>query len=195
MRRTRHQPAPDTTRFILWREVAVAYLAPALIAGLAGLLSGQANLLISAGTSIGISSAIVAALIGTWLQRRGRHHAWLTSRPRLVPVASIAVGAALTGGGAGWLINTGAAAWLGAHPWPWPDGLGIDLPVSAAIAATIVTWRWCAATAVASADPAQARPGPIRRPRAFADRSGPKSAQPVRARIVRINEAAGRRDT
>lgn len=140
MRKTRHEAIPGKARFTLWREVVVAYAAPALIAGVGGLISGQANLLVSAVTSIGISSAVVAALIGTWLQRRD--HAWLTSRPRPVAIAGVAIAAALLGGLAGWLVNVGASAWLGAHQWPWPADLGVDLPVSAAIAATIITWRW-----------------------------------------------------
>jgi hypothetical protein len=121
--------------------VAVAYAAPTLIAGVGGLISGQTSLLISAFTSIGISSAVVAALIGAWLQRSGLRHAWLRSGHRFVAVAGVAIGAALLGGLVGWLVNVGASAWFGGHPWPWPDDLGIDLPVSAAIAATIITWR------------------------------------------------------
>jgi hypothetical protein len=142
MRKIRHEPTPGTARFTLWREVAVAYIAPTLIAGIGGLISGQQSLLISAFTSIGISSAVVAALIGAWLQRRGQHHRWLRSGPRLLAIATIASEAALLASLAGWLVNVGASAWLGAHPWPWPDDLGVDLPVSAAIAATIITWRW-----------------------------------------------------
>ena len=141
MRKTR-ETTPSTARFTLWREILIAYVAPTLIAGVAGLASRQANLVVSACTSIGISSAVVAALIGAWLQRRGRHHAWLRAGPRLVAVASVASGAALLGSLTGWLVNVGASAWLGAHQWPWPDNLGINLPVSAAIAATMITWRW-----------------------------------------------------
>jgi MFS family permease len=120
----------------------MAYVAPTLIAGFAGLVSGQASLLVSAFTSIGISSAVVATLIGAWLQRRGLSHVWLRSGPLLVAIARVAIGAVLLGGLAGWLVNVGTSAWLGAHQWPWPDDLGVNLPVSAAIAATMITWRW-----------------------------------------------------
>ena len=120
----------------------MAYVAPTLIAGVGGLASGQASLLVSACTSIGISSALVATLIGAWLRRRGLSHAWLRSGPRLVVMAGVASGAALLGGLAGWLVNLGASAWLGPHPWPWPDNLGVNLPVSAAIAAAIIIYRW-----------------------------------------------------
>ncbi|HEY3748581.1 MAG TPA: FAD-dependent oxidoreductase [Pseudonocardiaceae bacterium] len=142
MRKTRHESTPGTARFTLWREVVMAYVAPTLIAGFAGLVSGQASLLVSAFTSIGISSAVVATLIGAWLQRRGLSHVWLRSGPLLVAIARVAIGAVLLGGLAGWLVNVGASAWLGAHQWPWPDDLGVNLPVSAAIAATMITWRW-----------------------------------------------------
>jgi MFS family permease len=142
MRKIRHESTPGTARFMLWREVVVAYVAPTLIAGVAGLVSGQASLLVSAFTSIGISSAVVATLLGAWLQRRGLNHAWLRTRPLLVAIARVATGAVLLGGLAGWLVNLGASAWLGAHQWPWPDNLGVNLPVSAAIAATMITWRW-----------------------------------------------------
>ena len=120
----------------------MAYAAPALIAGAGGLISGQASLLLSAVTSIGISSAVVAALIGAWLQRRGLRHTWLRSGPRFVAIARVASAAGLLGGLVGWFVNVGASAWLGAHQWPWPDDLGVNLPVSAAIAATIITARW-----------------------------------------------------
>ena len=161
MRKTRDGLRPGTTRFTLWREVVVAYAAPALIAGAAGLVSGQASLKVSAFTSIGISSAVVAALIGAWLQRRGLGHAWLRTGLRLgaiARVAMVAIAAALLGSLAGWLINVGASAWFGAHQWPWPDHLGIDLPVSATIAATIITWRWLSAPeAPASLDTSDTR--------------------------------------
>ncbi|MFI6597260.1 hypothetical protein ACIBHX_13460 [Nonomuraea sp. NPDC050536] len=142
MRKTPHELPPGKARFTLWREVLVAYVAPTLLAGVGGLISGQASLLVSSFTSIGISSAVVATLTGAWLQRRGLRHPWLKSGPRLVAIARIAVTTALLGGLAGWLVNLGASLWFGAHQWPWPDDLGINLPVSATIAAMIITWRW-----------------------------------------------------
>ncbi|HEY4460050.1 MAG TPA: FAD-dependent oxidoreductase [Pseudonocardiaceae bacterium] len=154
--------ASGTQQFTLWREVVVAYIAPALIAGACGLISGQASLLVSAFTSIGISSAVVAALIGTWLRRRGLRHAWLRSGSRLVAVASVAIGAALLAGLAGWLINVAASAWFGTHQWPWPADLGVDLPMSAAIAATIITSRWRGTQHIANSSPStQQRSAPV----------------------------------
>ncbi|MEV5680849.1 MULTISPECIES: hypothetical protein [unclassified Streptomyces] len=128
--------------FTLWKEVAVAYLAPALSAGIGGVLGGQPELTTAAFTSIGITSAVVAFVVGGWLHRRGRPRRWTTSVPR--PVITIGLGAAATGiaGLAGWF----ASGWLPAHtPVPdagWLDRLRIDLPLSAALATTIVTWRW-----------------------------------------------------
>ena len=120
----------------------MSYVAPTLIVGVGGLVSGRASLLVSAFTSIGISSAVVAALTGAWLQRQGLHHPRLKSGPRLVAITRIASTAALLAGLVGWLVNLGASLWFGAHQWPWPDDLGINLPLSATIAATIITWRW-----------------------------------------------------
>lgn len=57
--------------FTLWKEVAVAYLAPALSAGIGGVLGGQPELTTAAFTSIGITSAVVAFVVGGWLHRRG----------------------------------------------------------------------------------------------------------------------------
>ncbi|WP_372025607.1 hypothetical protein ACBG85_27840 [Rhodococcus sp. NyZ502] len=70
--------------FTLWREVLVAYLAPALMAGAGGVASGQSGLTMAAFTSIAGTSAVVALLIGSWLQRRGRSRPWTTALPRVM---------------------------------------------------------------------------------------------------------------
>jgi hypothetical protein len=142
MQQTRRETTLKRKHFTLWREVLAAYVAPTLIAGAGGLLSGQRNLLVSSFTSIGISSAAAAALTGAWLQRRAVRHTWLTSGPQLTAIAGMAAAAALLAGLADWLVNIGASTWIGEHPWPWPADLGINLPVSATIAAAIITWRW-----------------------------------------------------
>ncbi|GAA3115333.1 hypothetical protein [Streptosporangium carneum] len=128
--------------FTLWKEVAVAYLSPALTAGLGGLLSGQPELTMAAFTSIGATSAMVAAVIGAWLHRRGRPRRWTTSVPRPVLTVGFGVVAAVIAGVAGWF----ASSWLPSHTsvpdaW-WLKRLQIDLPLSVGLAATIVTWRW-----------------------------------------------------
>lgn len=127
--------------FTLWREVLVAYLAPALMAG-AGGVAGQSGLTMAAFTSIAGTSAVVALLIGSWLQRRGRSRPWTTALPRIVVAAILAVGAAVIAGLVGWF----ASRWLPAHTSVVDTArlarLQLDLPISAAVAAVIVSWRW-----------------------------------------------------
>ncbi|KAA2265697.1 hypothetical protein F0L68_03750 [Solihabitans fulvus] len=142
MRRTRDRQRAAPARFVLWREVAAAYVAPALMAGLGGLAARQPELQLAAITSIGGTSAVVAALLGAWLTRRGRRRALLRSMPRVLAVVLVSAGTALLGGLAGWLVVTGAAEWTGVRQWPVPERLRLDLPLSAAIAGAIVTWRW-----------------------------------------------------
>ncbi|MGW1108566.1 hypothetical protein [Streptomyces sp. NPDC002540] len=136
-------PRGTVTRpFTLWKEVATAYLGPALTAGLGGVLSGQSELTTAAFTSIGVTSALVACAVGAWLHRRGRPRRWTTSAPRPVLAFALTVAAAGIGGLAGWF----ASDWLPSHiPVPdagWLERLRIDLPLSAALATAIVTWRW-----------------------------------------------------
>ncbi|MFE1411304.1 hypothetical protein ACFW6F_10940 [Streptomyces sp. NPDC058746] len=131
-----------TRPFTLWKEVATAYLAPALTAGLGGFLSGQPELTRAAFTSIGATSAVVACTVGAWLHRRGRPRRWTTSAARPVLALGLAIAAAGIAGLAGWF----GSDWLPSHtPVPdagWLDRLRIDLPLSAGLAAAIVTWRW-----------------------------------------------------
>ncbi|MFI2077546.1 hypothetical protein [Streptomyces triculaminicus] len=131
-----------TRPFTLWKEVATAYLAPALTAGLGGFLSGQPELTRAAFTSIGATSALVACIVGVWLHRRGRPRRWTASAPRPVLTLGLAITAAGIAGLAGWF----GSDWLPSHtPVPdagWLERLRIDLPLSAGLAAAIVTWRW-----------------------------------------------------
>ncbi|GHE24735.1 hypothetical protein GCM10018781_75340 [Kitasatospora indigofera] len=132
--------------FTLWREVLTAYAAPALTAGAAGVVTGQADLTLAAATSIAGTSAVVAFLVGTWLHRGGRPRRWTTTLPRVVLTALLVVAATGAAAGLGWL----AAQWLPAHTpvpaAPWLQRLRIDLPVSAALATTIITLRWRSTT-------------------------------------------------
>ncbi|MEV6101762.1 hypothetical protein [Nocardia sp. NPDC051981] len=122
-------------RFALWREVLFAYLAPALSAGVGGLLTGRTELALAALTSIAGTSAVVAFLLGLWLRHRGARWTW----PRRVPPAALAAGFALAAAAFGGLI----AQLLSCTPW-FPDRIRIDFPIAAALAAAIITWRWCA---------------------------------------------------
>lgn len=142
-------PPPSTAQhgfatrpFTLWKEVATAYLAPALTAGLGGFLSRQPELTRAAFTSIGITSALAACIVGVWLHRRGRPRRWTATAPRPVLTLGLAIAAAAVAGLAGW----SGSHWLSSHtPVPdagWLERLRIDLPLSAGLAAAVVTWRW-----------------------------------------------------
>ncbi|MFB7376392.1 hypothetical protein ACFC6U_24760 [Kitasatospora purpeofusca] len=143
---TARETAPDATpaappRFVLWREVLIAYVAPAVMASAGGIATGQSELRIAALTSIAGTSALVATLVGMRHRRRSAD-SWAARGP--VPLLALAFGlgcAALALG-----VGLAAAELLPRIPAladsPWPDRLRIDLPLSAAIAATMTTWRW-----------------------------------------------------
>ncbi|MFH8893735.1 hypothetical protein [Streptomyces sp. NPDC017949] len=136
------RPSHPYRPFALWREVLTAYAAPALTAGTAGVITGQRDLAVAACTSIAGTSAVVAFLIGTWLRRGGRPRRWTTTVPRGVLTAVLATATVGAAGALGWFT----AEWLPAHTplpaAPWLERLRVDLPVSAALATTIVTLRW-----------------------------------------------------
>ncbi|MFJ6795052.1 hypothetical protein [Streptomyces sp. NPDC091268] len=100
---------------------------------------------LAACTSIAGTSAAVAFLVGKWLRRGGRPRRWTTATPPVVLTAVLVVLAVIATGAAA-LLGSLAAHWLPAHTsipaTPWPARLHIDLPVSAALATTIVTLRW-----------------------------------------------------
>ncbi|MFD0273119.1 hypothetical protein ACFVHB_04285 [Kitasatospora sp. NPDC127111] len=131
------QPPP----FVLWREVLAAYVMPAATAGVGGAITGRSELMIAAATTIAGTSAVVAAVLGARLHRRPAH-SW-TLRP---PRALLAAGFGITAAGLGLLVGWSGAQWLPRVPSlahsPWPARLPLDLPLSAAIAATAITWRW-----------------------------------------------------
>lgn len=135
-------------RFVLWREVLVAYAAPALTAGAGGLVSGRQDLAVAALTSIAGTSALVAALTGARLRRTGLGSRRPVSLPKPVLAAGAGLLAAAVAAGAAHLAVEGLAAWPLPAPFafppgsPWPERLRLDLPLSAALAAAIITWRW-----------------------------------------------------
>ncbi|MFC9324071.1 hypothetical protein [Kitasatospora sp. NPDC057015] len=147
VRRSRDRAAVRPSRpFILWREVLTAYAAPALMAGTAGVVTGQRDLVVAACTSIAGTSAVVAFLVGAWLRHGGRPRRWTVAVPRVVLAAALVVVAAGAAALLGWFV----AQWLPAHTaipaTPWLVRLRIDLPVSAVLATTIVTLRWRSTT-------------------------------------------------
>ncbi|MFF3015733.1 hypothetical protein [Streptomyces sp. NPDC057939] len=137
--------------FVLWREVLTAYAAPALTAGAAGVVTGQRDLIVAACTSIAGTSAVVAFLIGNWLRRGGRPRRWTTTVPRGVLTSALVIATVGTAAVLGWFT----AQWVPAHvpvaAAPWLERLRVDLPVSAALATTIVTLRWRASAAASPA--------------------------------------------
>ncbi|MFF1476653.1 hypothetical protein ACFVYD_03535 [Streptomyces sp. NPDC058301] len=146
-RTSRKRTASRTSRpFTLWREVLTAYAAPALTAGTAGVVTGQQDLAVAACTSIAGTSAVVAFLVGIWLRHGGQPRRWTTTTPRAALTAALVIMAA----GAAAVLGWSTAQWLPAHTpvpaTPWLERLRIDLPVSAALATTIVTLRWRSTT-------------------------------------------------
>ncbi|MBB5935554.1 hypothetical protein [Streptomyces zagrosensis] len=140
---SRNRAASRPSRpFTLWREVLTAYAAPALMAGTAGIVTGQQDLAVAACTSIAGTSAVVAFLVGTWLRNGGQPRRWTTTTPRVALTTALVITAA----GAAALLGWFTAQWLPAHApipsTPWLERLRSDLPVSAALATTIVTLRW-----------------------------------------------------
>ncbi|MFD6892163.1 hypothetical protein [Streptomyces sp. NPDC059957] len=154
-RTSRNRAATRPSRpFTLRREVLAAYAAPALMAGTAGLVNGQRDLAAAACTSIAGTSAVVAFLVGAWLRRGGRPRRWTVTTPRLALAAALVI----TTAGAAALLGWFTAQWVPAHTpvpaAPWLERLRIDLPVSAALATTIVTLRWRATTPALPGSPA-----------------------------------------
>ncbi|MFF4381368.1 hypothetical protein [Kitasatospora sp. NPDC001547] len=127
--------------FVLWREVLAAYAMPAATAGAGGALTGQPQLVTAALTTIGGTSALVAAALGAVLRRRPAR-----SRPARTPRALAAAALGLFAAALGLAVGLAAGHWLPQLPAladsPWPRRLPLDLAVSSAIAATITTWRW-----------------------------------------------------
>lgn len=139
----RNRPSSRPSRpFTLWREVLTAYAAPALMAGAPGVLTGRRDLVVAACTSIAGTSAVVALLVGIWLRHGGRPRPWTLAAPRTVLTMALVV---ITVGAAA-LLGWFTAQWLPAHTpvpvTPWLERLRIDLPVSAALATSIITLRW-----------------------------------------------------
>ncbi|WP_222932796.1 hypothetical protein [Nocardia yunnanensis] len=118
---------------MLWREVVFAYLAPALCAGAGGLITRQPGLMIAAVTSIAGTSAVVAFLLGMWLQHSQTGIAWLRHAAPAAVAATFGLGAtALAAVIAELLLRT---SWFA-------ERIRIDVPLAAAVASTIVAWRW-----------------------------------------------------
>ncbi|MFF4817505.1 hypothetical protein ACFY2K_23275 [Kitasatospora sp. NPDC001309] len=133
--------------FVLWREVLTSYAMPAVSAAIGGAVTRQPQLVVAAFTTIGGTSALVAAALGAALRRRPARPA-----PPRTPRALAAAASGLFAAALGLAAGLAAARWLPHLPHlphlpaladsPWPRRLPVDLPVSSAIAGTITTWRW-----------------------------------------------------
>lgn len=128
--------------FVLWREVAMAYAAPAIMAGIGGLATADRSLQIGALTTIGGGSALMALLIGLLLRSRVGHIRWVIGAPHLVVVGVFALAGSSFGLYAAWVTSGLLEIMIPSNHLAWFDRIWIDFPVSGFIVGTIVTWRW-----------------------------------------------------
>lgn len=128
--------------FVLWREVVMAYAAPAIMAGIGGMVTADRGLQIGALTTIGGASALMALMIGLWLRSRGGRIRWIIGAPHLIVVGVFALVGSSFGLYAAWLTSGLIEFMIPSNHWAWVDRVWIDFPLSGFIASTIVTWRW-----------------------------------------------------
>lgn len=128
--------------FVLWREVVMAYVSPAIMAGIGGLITADKGLQLAALTTIGGTSALIALMLGLWLRIRGGRKRWLVAAPHLVVVGLFALMGAILGLCAAWATTNLLGIIIPIDNLVWIDRIWIDFPLSGVIASTIVTWRW-----------------------------------------------------
>ncbi|WP_237899140.1 hypothetical protein [Brevibacillus brevis] len=133
---------PAKSGFVLWREVIMAYLSPAIMASIGGWITADNGLQIGAFTTIGGTSAFIAALLGRWLQSRGVHKSWVTRTPHFALVAVMGMTMAVIGLLAAWLTTELLVIFAPGEALAWLGRVWIDFPLSAIIASTLITWRW-----------------------------------------------------
>ncbi|WP_157128172.1 hypothetical protein [Brevibacillus parabrevis] len=128
--------------FVLWREVMMAYLSPAVMAGIGGLLTADKGLQIGALTTIGGTSALVALLLGLWLLAKGGEDGWITRTPQLMVIVIMVLAGAAAGLSAAWTVSWLADRLGMRQQMGWIDRIWFDFPMSAAIASALITGRW-----------------------------------------------------
>ncbi|NOU84564.1 hypothetical protein GC102_02065 [Paenibacillus sp. LMG 31460] len=128
--------------FVLWREVVMAYVSPAIMAGIGGLVTADKGLQIASLTTIGGTSALIALMLGLWLRIRGGRKRWLVALPHLIVVGLFALMGAMFGLCAAWATSNLLGIIIPIDNLAWVDRVWIDFPLSGVIASTIVTWRW-----------------------------------------------------
>jgi len=133
---------PKAKAFVLWREVVMAYAAPAIMAGIGGLVTADKGLQFGALTTIGGTSALVALLLGLWLRIRGVRKKWIIRAPHLIVVAIFALASTSFGLLAAWFTSDYLDFIIPINHMGWVSRVWIDFPLSAWIASIIVTWRW-----------------------------------------------------
>ncbi|GIO09176.1 hypothetical protein J31TS6_52040 [Brevibacillus reuszeri] len=133
-------------KFVLGREVLMAYISPAIMAGIGGLITADRNLQIGALTTIGGTSALVALLLGLWLKSRGENYRWIIQTPHLAVVGLFAVAGGVVGLIAAWTTTSLANQFYPNHHFSLLSRVWTDFPLSATIASTLIAWRWRLAT-------------------------------------------------
>ncbi|MGO4272372.1 hypothetical protein AB4Z22_21445 [Paenibacillus sp. TAF58] len=128
--------------FVLWREVVMAYVSPATMAGIGGLVTADKGLQIAALSTIGGTSALIALMLGLWLRTRGSRKRWIVGAPYFVVVGLFALMGAMFGLSAAWVTSDLMGIIIPIDNLAWVDRVWIDFPLSGVIASTIVTWRW-----------------------------------------------------
>jgi hypothetical protein len=128
--------------FVLWREVVMAYAAPAIMAGIGGLVTDDRGLQIGALTTIGGASALMALMIGILLRSRVGLIRWIICAPHLVVVGVFALAGSSFGLYAAWVTSGLLEFMIPSNHLAWVSRVWIDFPLSGFIASTIVTWRW-----------------------------------------------------
>ncbi|MFE6796201.1 hypothetical protein [Paenibacillus chitinolyticus] len=128
--------------FVLWREIVMAYAAPAIMAGIGGLVTADRSLQIGALTTIGGASALMALMIGLLLRSRVGHIRWVIGAPHLVVVGVFALAGSSFGLYAAWVTSGLLEIMIPSNHLAWVGRVWIDFPLSGFLASTIVTWRW-----------------------------------------------------
>ncbi|WP_068618177.1 hypothetical protein [Paenibacillus tuaregi] len=133
-----------TRKFVLWREVVMAYVSPALMAGIGGLITGDRGLQLGALTTIGGTSALIALMLGLWLRTRGgsMDQSWMLRVPHLLVVVIFGLGGGMLGLVAAWAISDCLSSMISIGHMAWVQRIPIDFPLSGVIASVIITWRW-----------------------------------------------------
>lgn len=128
--------------YVLWREMLVAYAAPAAMAGIDGIVSGDRSLFIAALTSIGGTSAFTAWILGYWLQKRSVHLRGLYKSKLVIVAIAFALFGCLTG----IVVVVVVFGMLGLVYTPeqlsWLNRIWVDIPLSTTIACISTACRW-----------------------------------------------------